>query len=76
MSEPSTRGVAETGSRSEEGCPACSWTKAKQDRCGYSSHVKLFYGASNRGAWAIGSAVILKERPDLQPRNEVKNMNL
>ncbi|KAL2814414.1 kinase-like protein [Aspergillus granulosus] len=73
MSEPSTRVVAEKGSGSDTECEACSWTKAKQERCSYSSHVKLFYGASNRGAWAIGSAVILKERPDLYPRNEVKN---
>lgn len=37
----------------------------------YSSHVKLFYGASRRGVWSIGSDAILKERPDEGPKTEV-----
>ena len=46
------------------GCIACGWTTSKQKQCHYSSHVKLFYGASQRGVWSIGSDVILKDRPD------------
>lgn len=51
-------------SDTDDGCIACGWTIFKQNRCHYSSHVKLFYGASQRGVWSIGSDVILKDRPD------------
>jgi hypothetical protein len=61
----------------ETGCIACGWTLDKQKRCDYTSHLKLFYGASKRGAWFIGSDVILKDRPDEGPkaRIEVKTLN-
>lgn len=51
---------------------ACSWTPARQDRCSYTSHVKLFYDAHDRGVWSIGSDTILKERPHGGPKIEVK----
>ncbi|KAH8690434.1 kinase-like domain-containing protein [Talaromyces proteolyticus] len=51
-------------SDTDNGCIACGWTTFKQNRCDYASHVKLFYGASKRGVWSIGSDVILKDRPD------------
>ncbi|KAE8154451.1 kinase-like protein [Aspergillus avenaceus] len=56
------------------GCVACGWTPAQQDDCYYTSHVKLFYGASKRGVWSIGSDVILKERPDVGPKLEVPTL--
>lgn len=59
---------------SSKGCIACGWTAEQQDQCFYSSHVKLFYGASRRGVWSIGSEVIMKERPDEGPKNEVKTL--
>lgn len=52
-------------------CVACGWTPEQQDQCFYSSHVKLFYGASRCGVWSIGSDVIMKERPDEGPKTEV-----
>ncbi|PWY91894.1 kinase-like protein [Aspergillus sclerotioniger CBS 115572] len=55
-------------------CIACGWTSADQKRCCYSSHVKLFYGAGNRGVWSIGSDMILKERPDEGPKAEVDTL--
>ncbi|RAL01400.1 aminoglycoside phosphotransferase family protein [Aspergillus ibericus CBS 121593] len=57
---------------SSNSCIACGWSPAKQKLCRYSSHVKLIYGASNRGVWSIGSDLILKERPDEGPKAEVK----
>lgn len=51
-------------SDTESGCIACGWTAFLEKRCHYRSHVKLFYGASDRGVWSIGSDVILKDRPD------------
>lgn len=59
---------------SSQGCVACGWTLEQQDQCSYSSHVKLFYGASRRGAWSIGSDVIMKERPDEGPKTEVTTL--
>ncbi|KAJ5797040.1 uncharacterized protein N7518_005580 [Penicillium psychrosexuale] len=55
-----------------EGCIACGWTSIKQKQCHYSSHLKLFYGASKRGVWSIGSDVILKDRPDEGPKAKVE----
>lgn len=65
------------GEPSVEGCIACGWTSTKQKQCHYSSHLKLFYGASQRGVWTIGSDVILKDRPDegLKAKVEVKILN-
>lgn len=60
---------------SSKGCIACGWTLDQQEQCFYSSHVKLFYGASKRGVWSIGSDVILKERPDEGPKTEVITLN-
>ncbi|PTU21422.1 hypothetical protein P175DRAFT_0544761 [Aspergillus ochraceoroseus IBT 24754] len=59
---------------SSKGCIACGWSVDQQDQCFYSSHVKLFYGASRRGVWSIGSEVIMKERSDEGPKNEVKTL--
>lgn len=59
---------------SSKACIACGWTPAQQDRCSYSSHVKLFYAASRRGVWSIGSDVILKERPNENAKLEVTNL--
>jgi hypothetical protein len=61
----------------EKSCVACGWTLDKEKRCHYTSHLKLFYGASTRGVWSIGSDVILKDRPDEGPkaRVEVKTLN-
>ncbi|KAI9871928.1 MAG: hypothetical protein M1830_002287 [Pleopsidium flavum] len=59
---------------SQTPCTACGWTTQKQHRCGYVSHVKLFYGASDRGAWALGSNFILKERPKGPPNHEAINL--
>ncbi|KAL3495896.1 hypothetical protein BJX62DRAFT_144832 [Aspergillus germanicus] len=55
-------------------CSACGWTIEQQEQCSYSSHVKLFHGASKRGVWSIGSDIILKERPDEGPKNETKTL--
>lgn len=55
-------------------CPACDWTPLRQERCGYVSHVKLFYGAGDRGAWAVGSSHILKERPAAPLNYEAANL--
>lgn len=60
---------------SDEGCVACGW-QDKQSRCCYTSHVKLFYGAHDRGVWSIGSDLILKERPNQGPKSEVKALQL
>lgn len=59
---------------SREGCVACGWTLEQQGQCLYSSHVKLFYGASKSDVWSIGSDVILKERPDEGPKTEVTTL--
>ncbi|KAL4907194.1 hypothetical protein BDW74DRAFT_189729 [Aspergillus multicolor] len=55
-------------------CVACSWTPALQNDCLYTSHVKLFYAASRRGVWSVGSDVVLKERPDEGPKTEVTTL--
>jgi hypothetical protein len=60
---------------SPKACIACGWTPEQQDQCFYSSHVKLFYGASKRGVWSIGTDVILKERPDEGPKTETNTLN-
>lgn len=61
---------------SDEGCVACGWTRDQQSKCCYSSHVKLIYGAHDRGVWSIGTDLILKERPDEGPKNEAKTLQL
>lgn len=60
---------------SSKACIACGWTPEQQEQCFYSSHVKLFYAASRRGVWSIGSDVIMKERPDEGPKTEAKTLN-
>ena len=57
---------------SDKSCIACGWTLDKQNRCHYTSHLKLFYGASTRGVWSIGSDVILKDRPDEGPKAKIE----
>ena len=58
---------------SEEPCTACSWTAEQQRYCSYKSHVCLFYAASRRGVWSLGSQYILRDResnpPDYDPQN-------
>ncbi|KAJ5100440.1 hypothetical protein N7456_006492 [Penicillium angulare] len=56
----------------EQGCDTCGWTLDKKSKCDYTSHLKLFYGASTRGVWSIGSDVILKDRPDEGPKAKVE----
>ncbi|RJE19646.1 Phosphotransferase enzyme family [Aspergillus sclerotialis] len=54
------------------------WLDAREtNQCDYTNHVKLFYGASTRGVWSIGSDAILKDRPDEGPKAkiEVKTLN-
>lgn len=63
-------------SDTDSGRIACGWTAFKQNRCHYSSHVKLFYGASQRGVWSIGSDVILKDRPDEGPKAKIEAKTL
>ncbi|KXG53444.1 Aminoglycoside phosphotransferase [Penicillium griseofulvum] len=55
-------------SSSEVACPACKWTPDQQRRCNYDSSVRLFYGASTRGYWSLGTKFILKER-EKDPRS-------
>ncbi|KAB5526463.1 kinase-like domain-containing protein [Coniochaeta sp. 2T2.1] len=55
-------------------CTACSWTSKRQESCRYDSHVKLFYGTSDRGVWSIGSNLIVKERNDNLPNYEAENI--
>lgn len=55
-------------------CSACSWTLQRQNSCRYHSHVKLFYGVSDRGVWSLGSQFILKERSTSPPNFEAKNI--
>ncbi|KAF7183289.1 hypothetical protein CNMCM7691_003202 [Aspergillus felis] len=58
---------------SSDPCPACSWTAERQKHCSYKSHVKLFYEAGDRGVWALGSYLILKDRGSRRPTFEVAN---
>lgn len=55
-------------------CSACSWSPTRQEECRYNSHVKLFYGVSNRGVWSLGSNLILKERSIEPPNFESLNI--
>ncbi|OQE39327.1 hypothetical protein PENCOP_c007G06760 [Penicillium coprophilum] len=60
-------------SSSEDPCPACKWTPDQQRRCNYESSVRLFYGASSRRYWSLGSKFVLKEREKDPPSYEVIN---
>ncbi|KAE8151617.1 kinase-like domain-containing protein [Aspergillus avenaceus] len=51
-------------------CSACSWSPECQEGCRYESHVKLFYGMSDRGVWSLGSNLVLKERSSEDPNFE------
>lgn len=55
-------------------CTPCIWTSERQDGCRYDSHVKLFYGVSDRGVWSLGSNLILKERSINPPNFEAINL--
>ncbi|KAI1370434.1 kinase-like protein [Hypoxylon crocopeplum] len=57
-----------------EPCVACGWTLDENDCANYKSSIKLFYAASTRGAWALGSKFILKERKSFPPSHEVDNL--
>ncbi|KAK4071302.1 hypothetical protein Purlil1_13469 [Purpureocillium lilacinum] len=57
----------------ENSCAACSWNQERQESCRYNSHIKLFYGVSDRGVWAIGSNLIIKEMSDSPPNYEAVN---
>lgn len=59
---------------SSEPCTACSWTFERQKHCSYQSNVKLFYEAGDRGAWSLGSKLILKDRGSNPPTPEVANI--
>lgn len=56
-------------------CSACGWTSERQESCRYKSHVKLFYGVSDRGVWSLGSNLILKERSNRAPNFEAPNLH-
>ncbi|CAG8932525.1 unnamed protein product [Penicillium salamii] len=58
----------------ETPCSACTWTPERQSHCSYNSHISLFYSASNRGAWSLGSKFILKERSSEAPNFESANL--
>ncbi|CAG8026200.1 unnamed protein product [Penicillium salamii] len=51
-----------------------TWTPERQSHCSYNSHVSIFYSASNRGAWSLGSKFILKERSSAPPNFERANL--
>lgn len=55
-------------------CSACTWTPKRQSQCSYESHVSIFYSASNRAAWSLGSKYILKERGTDGPNYESANL--
>lgn len=57
-----------------EPCVACGWTLDQDDCANYKSSIKLFYAASTRGAWAIGSKYIIKERKAFPPSHEATNL--
>ena len=63
-------------SSSQTPCSVCSWTAEKQKCCNYVSQVKLFYGAGDRGVWAIGSHLILKEQPNDSPKTEYETLSI
>jgi len=58
----------------ETQCSACTWSPEKQSHCSYKSHVSLFYSAGDRGAWSLGSKLILKERSNDPPNFETTNI--
>lgn len=60
------------GESLDKTCVACGWIPEKESRCHYTSHLKLFYGASIRGVWSIGSDAILKDRPEEGPKAKVE----
>ncbi len=60
--------------RRAEDRPFCSWTLERQKRCRYHSNVKLFYSASDRGVWSLGSKLILKERSSGPPNFKAINI--
>lgn len=74
--EDSTSSKAEEcGLRNEfEPCVACVWTLDQNDCANYKSSIKLFYAASTRVAWALGSKFILKERQTFPPSHEAANL--
>jgi aminoglycoside phosphotransferase (APT) family kinase protein len=55
-------------------CAACGWSTHRQDSCRYNSHVRLFYGVSDRGVWSVGSNLIIKERSDTPPNFEARTV--
>ncbi|OTB01742.1 hypothetical protein M426DRAFT_265684 [Hypoxylon sp. CI-4A] len=60
-----------------EPCVACNWTLDQHSCASYKSSIKLFYAASTRGVWALGSKFILKERlttPPNVPTHEAANL--
>ncbi|KAJ4267578.1 hypothetical protein NW762_003687 [Fusarium torreyae] len=58
----------------ETPCSACSFTPKRQKGCCYESHVKLFYEASDRGVWSLGSRLVLKERSASPPNFDAENI--
>lgn len=60
----------------ETSCSACTWSPDRQSHCNYKSHVHIFYEASDRGVWSIGSRYILKEWSSKPPSYESVNTRL
>ncbi|CAI7610140.1 unnamed protein product [Penicillium manginii] len=53
--------------------PACSWTSERKRCCSHESRIKLFYEASDRGVWSLGSRLVLKDRGPMGfPTREVQ----
>jgi aminoglycoside phosphotransferase (APT) family kinase protein len=55
-------------------CTACSWSYERQDACRYHSHIKLFYGVSDRAVWSVGTKLVIKERSSAPPNFEARNL--
>ncbi|RAH47809.1 kinase-like protein [Aspergillus brunneoviolaceus CBS 621.78] len=60
--------------RSTVPCSACNFSPERQRCCDYESDVKIFYEASDRGVWALGSDLILKDRGPMLPTDESANL--
>ncbi|RAH68124.1 kinase-like protein [Aspergillus aculeatinus CBS 121060] len=60
--------------RSTVPCSACSFSPERQRCCNYESQVKIFYEAGDRGVWALGSDLILKDRGPSCPTDENANI--
>ncbi|KAL4924035.1 uncharacterized protein BDV17DRAFT_275658 [Aspergillus undulatus] len=55
-------------------CLTCTWSAERQSHCFNKNHVKIYYSASDRGAWSLGSKFILKDRGLRHPTDEIPNV--